>query len=75
MIDLAISAPDLSRQGQRGAKPQGPIRLGSDEHLRLFCLELLETYDPRLIRPVVVPAMLRLALWFAGGNRPKAARA
>jgi len=51
MTDLAIPAPDLSRQGRRGAKPEGRIRLGSDEHLRLFCLELLETHDP--YRPAV----------------------
>jgi len=46
MTDLAIPAPDLSRQGQRGERPAGRIRLGSPEHLRLFCLELLETHDP-----------------------------
>jgi hypothetical protein len=46
MTDLAFSAPDLSRQGQRGERPTGRIRLGSKEHLRLFCLELLETHDP-----------------------------
>lgn len=46
MTDLAIPAPDLSRMGKRGEKPAGRIRLGSAEHLRLFCLELLETHDP-----------------------------
>jgi hypothetical protein len=46
MTDLAIPAPDLSRQGKRGERPDGRIRLGSDDHLRLFCLELLETHDP-----------------------------
>src|SRR5580698_4036825 len=46
MIELAVSAPDLSRRGKRGARPMGAIRLGSEEHLRLFCLELLETHDP-----------------------------
>ena len=46
MTDLAIPAPDLSRQGRRGERPAGRIRLGSEEHLRLFCLELLETHDP-----------------------------
>jgi hypothetical protein len=46
MTDLAIPAPDISRQGKRGDKPDGRIRLGSDAHLRLFCLELLETHDP-----------------------------
>ena len=28
------------------ARPVGKIRRGSPEHLRLFCLELLETHDP-----------------------------
>jgi hypothetical protein len=52
MSDLAVPAPDLSRQGRRGAKPAGRIRLGSEEHLRLFCLELLETHDP--YKPAVI---------------------
>lgn len=51
MTDLSIPAPDLSRQGRRGAPPQGRIRLGSEDHLRLFCLELLETHDP--YRPAI----------------------
>lgn len=46
MTDLAIPAPDISRMGKRGERPTGRIRLGSAEHLRLFCLELLETHDP-----------------------------
>ncbi len=45
MTDLAFSAPDLNRQGNR-ERPTGRIRLGSEEHLRLFCIELLETHDP-----------------------------
>jgi hypothetical protein len=52
MTDFALPAPDLSRQGKRGAKPDGRIRLGSDDHLRLFCLELLETHDP--YKPAVI---------------------
>jgi hypothetical protein len=52
MTDFAVPAPDLSRQGKRGAKPAGRIRLGSDDHLRLFCLELLETHDP--YKPAVI---------------------
>jgi hypothetical protein len=52
MTDFAVSAPDLSRQGKRGAKPAGRICLGSDDHLRLFCLELLETHDP--YKPAVI---------------------
>src|SRR5437899_10404246 len=52
MTDFAVPAPDLSRQGKRSAKPAGRIRLGSDDHLRLFCLELLETHDP--YKPAVI---------------------
>lgn len=46
MTDFAIAAPDLTRQGRRGSKPAGTVRVGSEAHLRLFCLELLETHDP-----------------------------
>jgi hypothetical protein len=59
MTDLAIPAPDLSRQGRRGEKPQGRIRLGSEEHLRLFCLELLETHDPYRPRILDWPKLSR----------------
>ncbi|HEX4708839.1 hypothetical protein [Phenylobacterium sp.] len=52
MTDFAVPAPDLSRQGKRGAKPAGRIRLGSEDHLRLLCLELLETHDP--YKPAVI---------------------
>jgi hypothetical protein len=52
MDDLAIDAPDLNRQGSRGARPSGRIRPGSEAHLRLFCLELLETHDP--YKPAVI---------------------
>jgi hypothetical protein len=52
MNDFTIGAPDLSRVGRRGEKPVGPVRLGSDEHLRLFCLELLDTHDP--YKPAVI---------------------
>jgi hypothetical protein len=52
MTDFTVPAPDLSRQGKRGAKPAGRIRPGSDDHLRLFCLELLETHDP--YKPAVI---------------------
>ncbi len=34
------------------ARFAGDIRLGSDEHLRLFCTELLDTHDP--YRPAVI---------------------
>lgn len=39
-------------QGKRGVRPAGSIRLGSEEHLRLFCLELLEAHDP--YKPAVI---------------------
>jgi hypothetical protein len=52
MTDFAVPAPDPNRYGRRTARPTGRIRLGSDEHLRLFCLELLETHDP--YKPAVI---------------------
>ncbi len=52
MNEIVVAPPDLSRQGRRGPKPQGAIRLGSEAHLRLFCLELLETHDP--YKPAVI---------------------
>jgi len=43
--------PDLSRD--TGVLPgDGPIRFGSDEHKRLFCKTLLDTFDP--YRPAVL---------------------
>ena len=52
MNEIVVPAPDLRRQGRRGAKPKGAIRLGSEAHLQLFCLELLETHDP--YKPMVI---------------------
>src|SRR5215469_3122934 len=52
MTEIVVPAPDMTRQGRRGAKPAGRIRLGSEAHLRLFCLELLETHDP--YKPAVI---------------------
>jgi hypothetical protein len=43
MSELAI--PGRNRR-RRGARPQGRIRLGSEEHLRPFCRELPETHAP-----------------------------
>ena len=51
-MQIMVPAPDLSRRGRRGAPPSGAIRLGSEDHLRLMCLELLETHDP--YRPAVI---------------------
>lgn len=46
MSGVAVPVPDAFPQRARGEKPAGAIRLGSEEHLRLLCLELLETHDP-----------------------------
>jgi hypothetical protein len=46
MAQIGVSTSGMNRQGRRGARPAGGIRPGSTEHLRLFCLELLETHDP-----------------------------
>src|ERR1700679_2389002 len=35
-----------------GMPGEGPIRLGSDEHKRLFCKTLLDTFNP--YRPAVI---------------------
>src|SRR6185312_17141382 len=48
----AVPIPDALPRKSRGARPAGAIRLGSEEHLRLFCLELLETHDP--YKPAVI---------------------
>jgi hypothetical protein len=41
MNGVAIPVPDALPRNRRGARPAGAIRLGSEEHLRLLCLELL----------------------------------
>jgi hypothetical protein len=46
MARIGIPTPGVNREDRRVARPAGRIRLGSVEHLRLFCLELLETHDP-----------------------------
>jgi hypothetical protein len=52
MDQAAIFSGDSASRDLRGLRPTGAIRLGSDEHLRLFCLELLETHDP--YRPAIL---------------------
>jgi hypothetical protein len=52
MSQAAILAADSGSRDWRALRPVGAIRLGSDEHLRLFCLELLETHDP--YRPAIL---------------------
>jgi hypothetical protein len=46
MNDSAFAAPEARRIGRGARTPAGRVRLGSEEHLRLFCRELLETHDP-----------------------------
>src|SRR5580698_9818524 len=52
MSQVAIFGADSGSHDSRRLRPAGAIRLGSDEHLRLFCLELLETHDP--YRPAIL---------------------
>ncbi|MDB5447316.1 MAG: hypothetical protein JWQ97_2633 [Phenylobacterium sp.] len=52
MLHRAVVAPGSGPPGQRAMRPTGPVRPGSEAHLRLFCLELLETHDP--YRPAVM---------------------
>jgi len=47
---VTLALPDLSFAPI--AVPEGPIRLGSPEHLRLFCRTLLTTFDP--YKPAVI---------------------
>jgi hypothetical protein len=47
---VTLALPDLSFAPI--AIPEGPIRLGSPEHLRLFCRTLLTTFDP--YKPAVI---------------------
>src|ERR1700742_1168275 len=46
----ALTFPEITPTG--AAVPDGAIRLGSDEHKRLFCKTLLETFNP--YRPAVI---------------------
>jgi hypothetical protein len=52
MSQAAILAADSGSRDWRALRPVGAIRLGSNEHLHLFCLELLETHDP--YRPAIL---------------------
>jgi hypothetical protein len=47
---VTLALPDLSFAPI--AVPEGPIRLGSPAHLRLFCRTLLTTFDP--YKPAVI---------------------
>lgn len=47
---MTLALPNLSFEPI--AVPEGPIRLGSPEHLRLFCKTLLETFNP--YKPAVI---------------------
>jgi hypothetical protein len=48
----AMTVQEHEAQAQRAARPVGSVRPGSEDHLRLFCLELLETHDP--YKPAVI---------------------
>jgi hypothetical protein len=52
MNGVAVPIPNAIVPKSRGDRPAGAIRFGSAEHLRLFCLELLETHDP--YKPAVI---------------------
>ncbi len=52
MSDLTLSLPDLSTDAWPGPAPGRRFRLGSEEHKRLFCKTLLDTFDP--YRPAVI---------------------
>ena len=52
MSDMTLSLPDLSTEAWPGPPPERPLRLGSEEHKRLFCKTLLDTFDP--YRPAVI---------------------
>jgi hypothetical protein len=52
MNGVAVPIPDAMAPRSRGERPAGAVRIGSTEHLRLFCLELLETHDP--YKPAVI---------------------
>ena len=47
---MTLALPDLSFEPI--TVPEGPIRLGSPDHLRLFCRTLLTTFDP--YKPAVI---------------------
>ncbi len=46
----ALVFPDVTADS--GPLPEGPIRIGSEAHMRLFCRTLLDTFDP--YRPAVI---------------------
>ncbi len=52
MNGVAVPVSRVVPRNSRGERPAGVIRPGSPEHLRLFCLELLETHDP--YKPAVI---------------------
>jgi hypothetical protein len=52
MTQAAIFTANSGSRDLRRLRPAGVINFGSEEHLRLFCLELLDTHDP--YRPAVL---------------------
>ena len=52
MTSTTLTLPDLSTEAWPGPPPGRRFRLGSEEHKRLFCRTLLDTFDP--YRPAVI---------------------
>jgi hypothetical protein len=51
-MSATLTVPDISAEAWALPEPQKPIKLGSEEHKRLFCRTLLDTFDP--YRPAVL---------------------
>ena len=76
-IDMATGMGDNTRAQENNFTLNGSKELGveiSFPELARICLaendRRLAPYDPRLLRPRLVPAMIRLVLRFAGKQRP-----
>ena len=52
MTASVLTVPDLSTEAWPGPPPGRRLRLGSEEHKRLFCRTLLDTFDP--YRPAII---------------------
>src|SRR5437868_4703585 len=48
----ALTFPEITGTGTGPAVPEGPVRWGSEEHKRLFCKTLLDSFNP--YRPAVI---------------------
>jgi hypothetical protein len=56
MNGFVVSTAELQER-ERWQAPAGPVRRGSEGHLRLFCLELLRTHDPYRPAAIAWPAL------------------